>query len=51
MSSPLPACACSLGAHCTAIRCPLCPPGPFRNVLPASLPDTAEHQSLYRTSV
>ncbi|CAI9563579.1 unnamed protein product [Staurois parvus] len=39
MASPHPACACSLGAHSTAIRCPLCPQ------------DTVEHRSSDGTSV
>ncbi|CAI9552416.1 unnamed protein product [Staurois parvus] len=39
MASPHPACARSLGARSTAIRCPLCPP------------DTVKHRSSDGTSV
>ncbi|CAI9564399.1 unnamed protein product, partial [Staurois parvus] len=38
-ASPHPACVRSLGAHSTAIRCPLCPPA------------TVEHRSSDGTSV
>ncbi|CAI9619700.1 unnamed protein product [Staurois parvus] len=39
MASPHPACARSLGARSTTIRCPLCPS------------DTVEHRLSYGTSV